>query len=155
MSSSESMDTPPSSNGTTPFLRAPIDPTKTENGIRTILELIDFNACENANHLFCVQALKDGGSIGISHRQLKQAIHSCRNHLIATMSKLQVPEDDSQGKVVKPPPVALLGESNVVLLIHLLALVSIGVPVCSFPNLLRTVQVINVILAGSSTFCAP
>jgi hypothetical protein len=111
------------------FKRARIDLGQAAEGINTIPELIEFNARENGDLVFCEQAFKTGESTSISHRQLKQAIQNCRRHLVKTVSQLQHPSKGSDGKFVKGAPIALLGESNAVLLIYLLTMVGMGVPV--------------------------
>lgn len=145
MSSSVSVPTPPlsssASRATSPtsatstampsFKRAHNHLDNASNGVLTIPELIEFNARENGDLVFCIQASRTGENISISHSQLKQAIHNCRLHLINTIGHLKQPEKGLDGKFVKGPPIALLGESNAILLIYLLTLVSMGVPVSS------------------------
>lgn len=117
------------SNSLPSFERASIGIRQAESGIHTIPELIEFNARENEDLIFCIQASKTGNSTSISHGQLKQAIHNCRNHLVKSLSQLQQPTQSPDGRFSKGAPIALLGESNAVLLIYLLTMVGMGVPV--------------------------
>ncbi|KAL5051268.1 hypothetical protein BDW71DRAFT_51303 [Aspergillus fruticulosus] len=118
-----------------PFQRPVIRlyPATDERGlIRTLPEVIEFNAQANPDHVFCLQAKKrPGGSVlslvSVTNRQLKQAISQCagwlKNHL-----QLQLPTV-VDGSVKKGAPVALLMESDIGLLIHEMALIGLGVPV--------------------------
>lgn len=105
-------------------------------------ELIDFNAEHNADQLFCLQATKETQNtpqakpVAITHIQLKRAILRCSKRLIAEIEELKQPHKKDDGQFVKCQPVALFGESDVGLLIHLFALMSLGVPV-SFSSRLR------------------
>lgn len=115
--------TPPS------FKRPLIGTGHTPDEVNTIPELVEYNASANGDLVFCVQGTKNGKSTYITHRQLKQAVHNCRRHLSDTIDHLQYPTQDQDGKFSKGAAVALLGDSNAVLFIHLLALVSMGIPV--------------------------
>jgi hypothetical protein len=130
MSSSSAISTPPSSPGvSSSFQRAIIDIKNPRSHIKTLPELIEFNAKNNANFPFCIQAQKDGSSTTISHIQLKQAILKCRENILATIPEIKLPYKNEEGFYVKSDPVALFGESGAELLIHTLSLVSMGVPV--------------------------
>ncbi|KAF2205455.1 acetyl-CoA synthetase-like protein [Delitschia confertaspora ATCC 74209] len=136
MSSTRAMITPPPSKPPTPkpsFLRATIELNKENSAIKTIPELIEFNARENGKVPFCLQMQKNGETISISHRQLQYAIHRCRKHLLKTIPEIELPFKGPDDTFVKGAPIALFGESNAVLVIHLLALVSMGIPVSSTP----------------------
>jgi hypothetical protein len=151
--------TPSSASSTAPawFERACLRSGEVNNEIQTIPELIEFNARQNGDLVFCVQAFKTGERTSISHRQLKQAILNCRRHLIKTISHLQYPSKGADGKFVKGAPIALLGESNVVLLIHLLTLVGMGIPVshpCYASHVLHG-QISNKSTIGSAVICTP
>ncbi|KAL4994640.1 hypothetical protein BDV10DRAFT_188841 [Aspergillus recurvatus] len=118
-----------------PFQRPVIRlyPATGERGlIRTLPEVIEFNAQANPDHVFCLQAKKRPDSpvlslASVTNRQLKQAISQCagwlKNHL-----QLQLPAV-IDGSVKKGAPVALLMESDIGLLIHEMALIGLGVPV--------------------------
>jgi hypothetical protein len=109
---------------------------KDGNRIRTVPELIEYNARENADHVFCIQARKpgvDGNAsnrlLSVTHLQIKQAILQCEAWLTASIAELKLPYKGSGGNVFKGPPIALLVESDIGLLIHLLSGISLGVPV--------------------------
>jgi len=100
-----------------------------EREVKTIPQLIEFNARQNPDHVFCVQARKQQDSIPVSHLQLKQAILKCSGWLIANVEKLTLPYADTDGNICRGPPVALAMNSDIGLLVHLLSLLSLGVPV--------------------------
>lgn len=105
-------------------------PDKDCDAIRTIPELIDFNAKHNPDLLFCEQATKASqNAIAITHLQLWHAILRCSTRLIAEIAELKCPSENDEGGFAKSQPVALFLESDVGLLIHLFALMSLGVPV--------------------------
>lgn len=112
----------------------------TDDGIKTLPELIDFNATHNPHHLFCLQPARsaDGTQsdppLAIDYLQFRNAIFQCSERLREEISDLKSPEKDSDGKYVKYGPVALFMESGLGVLIHLFALMSLGVPVGSCEN---------------------
>lgn len=102
--------------------------------IRTIPELIEFNARANPDALYCVQALrpKDEQTTKASQVtmcQLRNAVWQCSGDLRGWVVGLDDSSAliDAQGQV-KPDPVALLLDSDIGLLIHLFSLLSLGVP---------------------------
>lgn len=122
------------------FKRAPFDllrraPNEETNGdtggpICTVLDLIDFNAEQNPDWPFCLQATTTRATpIEITQLQFKQAIVRCSTRLKADIAQLKAPCKDAEGKFVKCQPVALFVESDVGLLIHLFALMSLSIPV--------------------------
>lgn len=120
-----------------PFRRAEINLQTIEerdDQVRTVPQLIEYNASHNPNHLFCVQVKKQGKSASqpfhtISHLQLKQAISSCSKWLVENVKELRLTRKADDGKVLKGQPMALFMESDVGLLIHKWSLMSLGVPV--------------------------
>ncbi|KAK2608172.1 hypothetical protein N8I77_006797 [Diaporthe amygdali] len=102
--------------------------------IRTIPELIEFNAKINPNALYCVQALKprDGETTKaeqVTMLQLRNAIWQCSDDLRGCFSGLDDSNVSSSDQAhVKPDPVALVMDSDIGLLIHLFSLLSMGVP---------------------------
>ena len=105
--------------------------SKTESSdlIRTLPELVEFNATYNPQHLFCLQANKAGEATRISHLELKYAVLRCSAWLRDKVPGLKGPEKGEDGKVSRGPPIALLMESDIGIFIYLLSLLSIGVPV--------------------------
>jgi acyl-CoA synthetase (AMP-forming)/AMP-acid ligase II len=67
--------------------------------------------------------------MSITHRQFYRAVAYCARRLQEELGGLFPPTTNDDGTVTKCSPVVLFLESNVGLLIHLLALMSLGVPV--------------------------
>lgn len=98
--------------------------------IRTILDLVDFNAIHNPDHTFCLQELKDSHALRqITFRELAQAVRSCSAWLC--QQKVVSPPGGVFGEatVERAAPVALLMASDIGIFINLLALMRLGVPV--------------------------
>ncbi|KAF2994038.1 putative secondary metabolism biosynthetic enzyme [Curvularia kusanoi] len=98
---------------------------------RTLPSLVDFNATNNPEYLFAIQAEKGVDSETtlreISFAQLGRAIARCQAWLETTVRGMHLPVLRG-GSVVKGPPIALLMESDVGLFIHQVALLGLGVP---------------------------
>ena len=118
---------------TAQFVPARISPFSKENrdrSIRTIPELVEYNASSNADHVFCIQIEKRANdSQIITYGQLKQAILHCSRWLVNNIHDLGLPTKSENGEIIKGKPVALFMESNFGILTHLLSLLSLGVPV--------------------------
>lgn len=117
--------------------------SKDENTVQSIPQLIDFNAKANADYPFCIQAekalLEDFPSfLHVTNAQLKQAICHCAQWLRSTVQELLLPEiiEDGAGSR-KGPPIALLLDSDINLLVHAYTLMSLGVPVSGM-NMVNT-----------------
>jgi acyl-CoA synthetase (AMP-forming)/AMP-acid ligase II len=106
-----------------PFKRPPVTlhPASSDQPIRTIPELIDYNATHNPDVSFCVQAVKDAAPVQITFGQLRDAISRRCTQLRVDLQLKPGPK--------KSAPVALVMDSDVVLLVHLFALMGLGVPV--------------------------
>jgi hypothetical protein len=115
----------------------------TEIPIRSVPELVDFNAVTNPDALFCFQAVKasaslvaetkhEGGFDGmpVTMSQLREAILRCKDFLTANGVLVVPPRKTEDGKLLKSLPVALFMDSDLGLLVHLVALMGLGVPVC-------------------------
>ena len=99
--------------------------------IRTVPELVDYNASHNPDYLFCHQAQKTGDAFrlfDVTHRQLRDAVVQCQEWLLVSVQELERPFTNENALIVKGRPVALFMESDVGLWIHLLALMGLGVP---------------------------
>lgn len=125
-------------SGTTPpFHKANVDlRTGANASIQTVPELIEYNALHNPDHCFCIQAQKQVQDTGpqllsVSHRRLKHAIARCQAWLQTVVVRSTFASSNNDGSVPKNAPVALFVESDVGLLIHLFALMGLGVPVRS------------------------
>lgn len=104
------------------------------SSVRTIPELIEYNAKVNPDALYCVQALKPqdegtGRAAQVTMRQLRDAIWQCSGDLREWAVGIDDSSSSNEGQThVKPDPVALLLDSDIGLLIHLFSLLSLGVP---------------------------
>lgn len=132
-SSSSSISSGPYSS----FSRGDITLQPPYSDIRTLPELIEYNAIRNSDYPFCIQAKKIGQGapiafLSISHLQLKRAILECSEWLQENIAELQLPSPMHGGRYVKGPPVALFAESDAGLLIYKLSLIGLGVPVITY-----------------------
>ncbi|KAF2135592.1 uncharacterized protein K452DRAFT_281299 [Aplosporella prunicola CBS 121167] len=127
------------------------DPSKDE--IRSLPELLEFNARNNPNHIFCIQAEKsrsndetDGLDFQrISHLQFSDAVRACSQWLQEHVPELKTPQRNEQNEVIKGPPIALLMESDVGILIHIMALMSLGVPLLLLSARLNTDAILHLL----------
>lgn len=107
----------------------------TTSSVRTIPELIEYNAKINPDALYCVQALKPqdegtGRASQVTMHQLRNAVWQCSGDLrgwLVGIDDSSCSSNDGQTHV-KPDPVALLLDSDIGLVIHLFSLLSLGVP---------------------------
>lgn len=102
------------------------------SSVRTIPELIEYNAKVNPDALFCVQALKpqdeeSKSASQVTMRQLRNAVWQCSGDLRGWLVGIDDSSNEGQAHV-KPDPVALLLDSDIGLLINLFSLISLGVP---------------------------
>lgn len=139
------------------FTRAAIDLKDLNSCIRTVPELIEHNATENGEHVFCIQCTKkdQDGSLqftSISHLQLKQAILRCSAWLKENVPELVLPQKSDEGVFVKGPPAALLVESDVGLFVLKLSLISLGVSVVLLSARLSPTA-IHHLLANTAATC--
>ncbi|KAL4866181.1 hypothetical protein BDV12DRAFT_210641 [Aspergillus spectabilis] len=124
----------------------PTDPT----AIRTLPELIEWNAKHNPDHLFCTQLLSQSteatdNACHVTHSQLRQAILRCSRRLRSQIPGLHLPSVTDGGEIVKSGPVVLFIGSNIGLWVHLLALMAIGVPVAVLSARLSPTAVRNLL----------
>ncbi|CEL05016.1 hypothetical protein ASPCAL06138 [Aspergillus calidoustus] len=135
-----------------PFRRPEIQlyPAAHETGyIRTLPEVVEFNAKENPDHVFCLQAKKNpAGSvpslISVTNVQLRDAIAHCADWLRSSI-QLQLPTASEDGTIRKGAPVALLLESDLGLWIYEMALLGLGVPVLLISTRLSTTAVASLV----------
>lgn len=117
--------------------------TPEKDEIRSLPELLEWNARENPDHVFCVQAETKRQGVesddpyelrSLTNDDFKRAVGRCVRWFegnVPGLKDLGSPDGDAENLAEKPPAVALLMESDVGILIHLFALMSIGVPVSS------------------------
>jgi hypothetical protein len=109
-----------------PFIRPQF--TLTESGsddsIRSLLDLVRHNAKRNPYHVFALQEVREAETSSltkITFLELETAITACATWLVNQHPAL------GHGNVARP--VALYLESDVILFIHLCALLQLNVPV--------------------------
>ena len=105
-----------------------LDPT-TGSGIRTLPAVVDFHGENNPQHLFCLQVERDNRFVPVSYERLQHAIIRCQAWLHEQAIGLHPPIVDTDGRVKKCAPVAILMESHVGLAIYVLACIGKGIPV--------------------------
>jgi hypothetical protein len=115
-------------------------PSSNDQHIRSIPELIDYNARVNPEALFCYQALKSTDALGdtdvpppvavVNMAQLRDAVWHCSQRLLGELGISR----ENKTPTGKPAPVALFMDSDLSLLIHLFALMALGTPVRSYKN---------------------
>ena len=120
------------------FKRPPLDlPTSSQNGtspsnaykIRSLLDLVDYNAFHNPDLIFCLQELKDSlHPRQITYRELAEAVGRCTGWLGYQNVKFGPVQSDGSSEA-KHAPVGLLMSSDITLFIYVLALMRLGVPV--------------------------
>ena len=118
-----------------PFTQPPITllPASAAQPIRSIPDLIDWNTDNNPDELFCVQAVRDGEAMRITFAQLGDAAVRCGERLRSDLRLEEVGDGNGDGMAKgaeKSAPVALFMDSDVGLIVHLFALMGMGVPVC-------------------------
>lgn len=105
------------------------------SAIRCLPDLVEYNAAENPDHLFCVQVLHRQGGFeedlfrSITFLELEESVRRCcywiqsqaGGHLSSAIAE--------DGPLQKSPPIALFLESDIGLFIHIVALLSLNVPV--------------------------
>lgn len=114
-----------------PFVRANVDFFSAErkiNYINSLPELIDFNAVHNPDHILCIQARSNDPFVNVSHAQFRAAIDQCVQWIT---DNVKLPTDTPKNSLTERHPVALLMESDIGLLVHQFALLSMGIPVYS------------------------
>lgn len=108
------------------------DPDRVSS-IRSLPELVDYNSKQNGDYPFCIQGKASGGenetSQTISHAEFQKACGRCAGNLVWTIAEIVLPSQQQGGGFVKGRPVALFINSDVGLLIYMVALMGLGVPV--------------------------
>lgn len=81
----------------------------------------------------------------VSHGQLRDAVLRCQEWIQEEVKEARLPIRKEDGRTTKCPPIALLVESDIGLIIHLIALLGVGVPVLLLSNRLNP-EAINQLL---------
>ena len=96
--------------------------------IHSLLDLVDFNAARNPDHVFCLQEVKHGFDLHkLTFKGLADAVEICTTWLGHAIVGLA--SSNRNGEREKPTAVALLMGSDITLFIYILALMRIGIPV--------------------------
>jgi hypothetical protein len=112
-----------------PFIKAAVNfssPERKEGCLHSLPELVDFNAVHNADHPFCIQAKSTPPFTTLSHAQFKAAVDRCAQWIT---ENIQLTPLTKENALTKMAPVALFMESDIGLVIHQFALMTLGVPV--------------------------
>ncbi|KAI4236743.1 MAG: hypothetical protein LQ349_002368 [Xanthoria aureola] len=99
--------------------------------IRSLPDLVLFDALHNPHHLFCLQTSQASGKIGlipITYHQLAVAVENCCLWLLKTIPDAHAAKFDGGDHVQKASPVALFLESDVNLFIYITALLALNIP---------------------------
>lgn len=119
--------------------------------LRSLPDLVHFNAIYNPHHLFCLQSSQSVATRGqfdstrITYHQLACAVESCCSWLLTNVSNAY-PAVLKKGSVVqKAPPIALFLESDVGLFIYMIALLTLNIPVRSTYTLADNATKINTV----------
>ena len=122
------------------LLPIPPDPT-TEweplTTLRTLPDLVHFNALHNPRHVFCLQSRQSQSTPGgfdftsITYSQLGCAVESCCSWLLQNIPAAHAARLKDGDIVQKAPPIALFLESDVGLFIYIIALLTLNIPVRS------------------------
>jgi hypothetical protein len=111
-------------------------PTK-HTQLKTIAQLLDFNAKNNPNYIFCVQAerplddVKGPPLLRLTHKSFQAMTLNCQIWTQEHVKELQIPILDEKGTIAKGAPIALLLDSDIGLLAYFFALAGLGIPVRS------------------------
>lgn len=104
--------------------------------IRSVVELIDFNAENNPSHLFCLQIElhnNDGkpALLRITYKIFQHMIKQCQNWIEDHIPEARqaIAKGNHPGSCVKKSAIAILVDSDLGLLVHLFALMGLGIPV--------------------------
>lgn len=111
----------------------------TADTIRSLPDLIHFNAIHNPNTLFCIQlkqlAENETEEIRVTFSELATAVEQCCVWILSTVKAVRPANLTSDGSVQKSPPVALFLESGVTLFVYMMALLTMNIPVGHYlPN---------------------
>jgi hypothetical protein len=110
-------------------------PPSPKTEIKSVLDLIEFNRKENPSYHFCTQAegddLSDVSLLRITFRLFFEMVSNCQRWIEENVAEAKQPVLDQSGDMKKAPTVSLLLDSDVGVLIHLFALMGLGIPVRS------------------------
>lgn len=112
--------------------------SSTDPIIRCLPDLILHNALHNPDHLFCIHTTQspEGSQApfeftGVTFAELARAVEGCCAWILANVPGAHAAEVDEDGSIRKSRPLALFMESDLGLFIHLVASLTLNIPVCS------------------------
>ena len=115
-----------------------LEPNEAEaESIRSLPDLVQFNALRNPHGAFCAQIKqsknpeKDFEVAEVSFLELAQAVERCCQWILSNIDGARPAVLTKSGSVQKGPPVALFLESDLTLFIYLVALLTLNIPVSS------------------------
>ena len=109
--------------------------------LRSLPDLVHFNAINNPNHVFCLQSSQSRATststpspvridfTPITYHQLALAVENCCSWLLQHIAGAHPAILRNDSTVQKAPPVALFMESDVGLFIYMIALLALNIPV--------------------------
>ena len=109
----------------------------TADTIRSLPDLIHFNAVHNPEFLFCIQFRdvekgpvgKEVEEVHVTFSELAAAIEQCCVWMLSKLEGIHPARLTGDGSVQKGPPVALFLESGVTLFVYTMALLTMNIPV--------------------------
>ncbi|KAL4900540.1 hypothetical protein BDW74DRAFT_188176 [Aspergillus multicolor] len=151
MSPSHSVDDPQSSQAKTfrrPKIQVSRDFPVDSGAVKTLPDLIEFNAENNSDDLFALQEVRDGGKhvdlTRITFRDLRDATQAAARILQKTLSPVQDTAYRSNA------PVALFVESDIVLFVYLAALLYLDIPVLLLSIRLSPAAIVHLLTTTSA-----
>ncbi len=112
--------------------------SSTDSIIRCLPDLILHNAHFNPDHLFCIHTTHSPERphaqfefTSVTFAELALAVEGCCAWILANVPNVHAAEADKDGSVRKSRPLALFMESDLGLFIHLVAALTLNIPVCS------------------------
>lgn len=102
--------------------------------IRSLPDLVLFNAVHNPNHVFCIQTKQPSTTLNftllpITFSELAKAVEQACTWIISSVADTHAAKQCADGSILKSRPVALFMESDVGLFIYLAALLTLNIPV--------------------------
>lgn len=130
-------------------------PAPGPQAVRTVPQLVDFNARHNAQYVFCYQARKqspgDAGLGTVTHLEFRDAVLRCQEWLKASIDTVHLPVPQENGVIARSTPVALFMESDIGLFVHLVALLGLGIPALLLSARLSPIAIKNLV---DTTHCS-
>ncbi|KAL9599306.1 MAG: hypothetical protein Q9219_003933 [cf. Caloplaca sp. 3 TL-2023] len=121
-----------------------------DDTIRSLPDLIQFNAENNPDHVFCVQEERSkgrpAGLVQITFSQLRDIVAQCIERISSHLVGLNSPEADTNAT-----PIGLFLESDVTLFVHISALLWMKIPVVLISKRLNSHAVAHLLSKTGAT----